>query len=237
LVAISDGGKMNFNEVMTTLENAGTAQNRKVYTRHGAHPPMFGVSFAILRNLAKKNMNDQKLAVELWETGNYDACLLACQVADPAQLDDSLAEAWVRKINNYVISGEFSQLVAKSPLARKKAEKWVKSPEEYVSRTGWLILSWLADHSDLSDGYFEPYLSTIENDIHKSPNRTRDAMNTALINIGLRPGLTKQCLSISKRIGKVNVDHGETGCKTPDAGEYIKRTLDYRAKKKSKSKK
>jgi 3-methyladenine DNA glycosylase AlkD len=195
------------------------------------------VSFAVLRNLAKKNKNDQKLAVELWETGNYDACLLACQVADPAQLDDSLAEAWVNRVYNYVISGEFSQMVAKSSLAQKKAEEWVKSPEEYVSRTGWLILSWLADHSVLPDGYFEPYLNTIENDIHERPNRTRDAMNTALINIGLRPGLTKKCLSISKRIGKVDVDHGETGCKTPEAGDYIQRTLEYRAKKKSKSKK
>lgn len=198
---------------------------------------MFGVSFAILRDLAKKNKNNHELAVELWETGNYDACLLACQVADPAKLDDSLAEAWVKKVYNYVISGEFSQLVAKSPLAQKKAEKWVESPEEYISRTGWLILSWLADHSSLPDDYFEPYLGKIENEIHKNPNRTRDAMNTTLITIGLRPALTKQCLSISKRIGKVDVDHGETGCKTPDAGDYIQRTLDYRAKKKSKSKK
>lgn len=225
---------MNFDEVMTTLENAGTAQNCKVYTRHGALPPMYGVSFAVLRDLARKNKNDHKLAIELWQTGNYDACLLACQVADPTQVDDTLAESWVKEVYNYVISGEFSQLVAKSPLAQKKAEKWIKSPEEYISRTGWLILSWLADHSSLPDDYFEPYLGKIERKIHTSPNRTRDAMNIALINIGLRPSLTKHCLSISKRIGKVEVDHGETGCKTPAAGEYITKTLDYRARKKSK---
>jgi 3-methyladenine DNA glycosylase AlkD len=99
------GGKMNFDEVMTTLEKAGTAQNRKVYARHGARPPMFGVSFAVLRDLAKKNKNNHELAVELWETGNYDAGLLACQVADPAKLDDPLAEAWVKRVYNYVISG------------------------------------------------------------------------------------------------------------------------------------
>jgi 3-methyladenine DNA glycosylase AlkD len=222
---------MKSNEVMMILENAGTAQNRKVYARHGARPPMYGVSFAVLRDLAKKNKKNHELAIELYETSSYDACLLACQVADPAKLDDSLAEAWVKKVYNHVISGEFSQLVTKSPLAQKKAEKWVKSPEEYISRTGWLILSWLADHSALQDEYFEPYLEIIETNIHESPNRTRDAMNTALINIGLQPALTKQCRSISKRIGKVEVDHGETGCRTPDASDYIKRTLEYRAKK------
>jgi hypothetical protein len=27
----------------------------------------------------------------------------------------------------------------------------------------------------------------------------------------------------AQRIGKVEVDHGETGCKTPDAAKYIER--------------
>ena len=224
---------MNYSEVMTKLEESGTAQNRKIYVRHGARSPLFGVSFAVLRDLAKKNKNNHELAVQLWNSGNYDACMLACQMADSAKVDNSLAEEWVHFVYNYVLSGELSQLIARSPLAQIKAELWIKSPEEYISRTGWLILSWLADHSPLSDDYFKPYLQKIERDIHKSPNRTRDAMNTALINIGLRPGLTKACIDISGRIGKVEVDHGETGCKTPDAADYIKRTLEYRARKKS----
>jgi len=225
---------MDFNEVMKALENAGTAQNRKIYSRHGAKAPMFGVSFAVMRDLARQNKNDHELAQKLWQTGNYDACLLACQTADPTKVDNVLAETWIHIIYNYVLSGEFSQLMAKSPLAQKKAEKWIESREEYTSRTGWLILSWLVEHSSLPDDYFESYLVIIEKNIHKSPNRTRDAMNTALINIGLRPRLTEKCLSVSKDIGKVEVDHGQTGCKTPDAGEYIIRTLEYRKNKKNK---
>jgi 3-methyladenine DNA glycosylase AlkD len=219
---------------MSALEKAGTAQNRKKYTRHGARQPMFGVSFAVLGDLANKNRNNHELAVKLWKTGNYDASLLACQVADPSRVDDELTEKWVRDVYNYVLSGEFSQLVGKSPLAQKKGEKWIKSREEYISRTGWLILSWLVEHSTLPDDYFRSYIARIETKIHSSPNRTRDAMNTALINIGLRPALTKECLAAAKRIGKVDVDHGETGCKTPDAGDYIVRTLDYRKKKNKK---
>lgn len=195
---------------------------------------MFGVSFAVLGDLANKNRNNHELAVKLWKTGNYDASLLACQVADPSRVDDELAEEWVRDVYNYVLSGEFSQLVGKSPLAQKKGENWIKSREEYISRTGWLILSWLVEHSTLPDDFFRPYIGMIETKIHSSPNRTRDAMNTALINIGLRPALTKECLAAAKRIGKVDVDHGETGCKTPDAGDYIVRTLDYRKKKNKK---
>ena len=37
-----------YEETMRALEEAGTAQNREVYQRHGAREPTFGVSFADL---------------------------------------------------------------------------------------------------------------------------------------------------------------------------------------------
>jgi hypothetical protein len=49
-------------------------------------------------------------------------------------------------------------------------------------------------------------------------------MNNALIAIGTRNAkVEKKALEAAKMIGKVEVDHGETGCKTPDAAEYIKK--------------
>ena len=41
----------------------------------------------------------------------------------------------------------------------------------------------------------------------------------------------------ARRIGTVEVDHGETGCKTPDAEPYIKKTLAHRKKKAKKLRK
>ena len=35
-------------EVMAQLKAAGTAQNGRIYSRHGAAEPMFGVSYAAL---------------------------------------------------------------------------------------------------------------------------------------------------------------------------------------------
>jgi hypothetical protein len=47
-------------------------------------------------------------------------------------------------------------------------------------------------------------------------------MNMALIAIGLRsPALRKAATEAARRIGPVEVDHGDTGCKTPDAIAYI----------------
>jgi hypothetical protein len=65
-------------------------------------------------------------------------------------------------------------------------------------------------------------LATIEKEIHRSPNWARRAMNGALISIGVaKPTLRKKAIDAAKRIGKVEVDHGETSCKTPEAVAYI----------------
>lgn len=222
---------MEMQVAILQLEQAGTAQTRKIYSRHGARDPLYGVSYAVLNALQKKIKKDHALAQSLWATGNYDAMILALKVADPLALTSEQAEEWVWDVYNYVVSSELAGLLLRSSLAQEKAEAWIKADAEYVERTGWLILAGLVEKSELSDEYFLNALRVIERDIHQSKNRVRDAMNTAMICIGLRPNLTAEATAAASRVGKVMVDHGETGCKTADAVTYIQKTLDYRAKK------
>jgi hypothetical protein len=75
-------------------------------------------------------------------------------------------------------------------------------------------------------------VSKIESRIHAEPNGVREAMNRALIAIGVRnPKCQKAAVAAAKRIGKVEIDHGETGCKTPDAAAYIDKTIAHRSAK------
>jgi len=47
-------------------------------------------------------------------------------------------------------------------------------------------------------------------------------MNSALISIGIRNDkLQKKALAAAARIGKLEIDYGDTECKTPDAAPYI----------------
>ena len=64
---------MDVQEAIQQLQEMGTAQNRKVYARHGVRENMFGVSYANLNKLAKAARKDHSLALELWATGNHDA--------------------------------------------------------------------------------------------------------------------------------------------------------------------
>jgi 3-methyladenine DNA glycosylase AlkD len=229
---------MNLNSALRELKRRGTAQNRKAYRRHGVGENMYGVSLADLRLLAKQIKTDQALAVQLWATGNHDAQVLATLIADPQQFDAKTLDAWARNLGNYVITDQFAGLVARTGYRQRKAEKWHKARGEWIGRAGWNLIGQLALHDPaLPDRYFEPYLIEIETGIQQQQNRVREAMNNALIAIGVRDAaLQAQALEIARTIGPVEIDHGETNCQTPDAAAYILRTINHRRKKIAKEK-
>lgn len=209
--------------VLRELEGLGTEQTRKTYRRHGVKGEQYGVLYAPLGKLAKRLKTDHALARELWASGNHDARILATMIADPAATTGAQLDKWIRDVDNYVLADALAGLASRTPVARKKLEKWTLSTHEWVGRIGWGILARLAmSDSNLTDGDFERYLNEIERRIHGSKNRIRDAMNMAVIAIGLRnAAFEKKAGAAAERIGRVKVDHGETGCKTPDAVEYI----------------
>lgn len=219
---------MTLAETMKTLEALGTAQNRKIYARHGAPASSFGVSFANLYKIQKKIKVDQALANELWETGNGDAMMLATLVGDPSTITVAQLNAWVKGLPGYGFADAVAGLAARTPHAEKLSAKWIASKDEFTAQAGWAILAHLAQSSTtLSDDYFLERLNTIERTIHSSKNWTRRAMNGAVIAIGIRNAvLRKAAVAAAKRIGKVEVDHGETSCKTPDAAAYIAKTVE-----------
>lgn len=210
---------------MHELESLGTEQNRKIYIRHGAGPDLFGVSFANLNQLKKQIKKDHSLARELWKTGNTDAQTLALMIADPEVVTSQELDEWLGGIHYDGLTDMLANLTRTSAHASAKRKAWIASKDEYLSRAGWSLMSLAAIHdADLDDAYFETQLATIEKKIHKAPNRTRHAMNNALIAIGMRnTRLEKLAIAAAGRIGKVEVDHGETNCVTPDAVAYIRK--------------
>lgn len=225
---------MDFQTVMQTLEGFGTAQNRKIYGRHGVSGEMFGVSYANQKILAKKIKTDHPLAQALWDTQIHDAKILAVTVADPKAISETQLDRWVRQLGNYVVTDAFSTLVEKTPFAKSKSDAWINDDDEWISTAGWNLVARIAlRDKSLPDAYFEDRLKIIESDIHTRKNRTRYSMNSALIAIGIRnEHLREQALAVAEKIGKVDVDHLQTSCKTPDAITYINKTIAHRNKKK-----
>ncbi len=225
---------MTLETALAALDRAGTAQNRKIYGRHGVTGPQYGVSFAELKSLKKTIGTDHALALALWATGNHDARILATMVADPAAFGVRELDAWARDLDNYPVTDAFSAMVAGSPHARGRIAAWRDRKTEHVAACAFNVLAMHAQHDGEGpdEAWLLEQLAVIEAGIHTRPNRTRHSMNQALIAIGARGGaLEKAALAAARRIGKVEVDHGQTSCQTPDASQYIARMKAHRAAK------
>ena len=222
-------------DLLLELEMVGTEQNRKVYRRHGVNGYQFGVSFANLKRFAKRVGSNTPMAEMLWCSGVHDARVLATMVADVQTIMECLIDRWVDDLDNYILTDAFSDMVARTRFALKKADEWSASTQEWVGAAGWNLVAQLALHDpSLQNAYFLDKLADIESHIHQRPNRTRYSINNALIAIGVRnPELESEALALSDRIGKVQVDHGDTSCKTPNARTYILKTIRHRKKKTS----
>lgn len=225
--------RLTFPAVMAALEKAGAAQTRKTYARHGASEPMFGVSFATLAGLVKQIGVDHELALQLWDTGNFDARNLALKVVDPARMTPAGLDRWAREMTVRMCAGYVSMVACEGPHGHATVRRWLGSRDERLREAGWGLVAQLAlRDATLPEEWFAERLAEIVKGIGGAPNTERYAMNGALIAIGCRgPALRKAALAAARKIGKVEVDHGDTSCKTPDAGAAIEKAWAHAAAK------
>ncbi len=220
--------RMTLAETMSALEKAGSAQTRKTYARHGATEPMFGVSFATLKILLKRIGVDHELALALWETGNFDARNLAVKIADPARMSTSDLDRWASTQFILGCGSYVAYLAVEGPHARGRADKWLAASTETKRCSGWLLVAAMAMCDESTpDTWFVARLAELEKSLQASPNAQRQAMLSALIAIGCRStALRKTATAAAKRIGKVEIDHGDTSCKTPEFMATLEKTWD-----------
>jgi len=217
------GESLALAEVMKLLEQAGSEQARKTYTRHGAMGPLFGVPFGTLSALQKRIRVDHDLATKLWETGNVDARNLALKIADPQAMKPSDLDRWALENPMRMCELYIASLAQESGQGPAKASEWTASTDAKLRATGWTLIGVLANRDEQSpDDTFAERLARIEKSIHSEANEVKAAMNGALIAIGGRsPALRERAAAAARRIGRVEVDHGATACETPDAVSYI----------------
>lgn len=220
-------------EAMKSLEKAGSASTKKTYLRHGATEPLFGVSFATLKELLKKIGVDHDLALALWDTGNFDARNLAVKVADPLRMKPADLDRWARGNTVAMCRSYVAALAGESPHGASRADAWLSSRDVTQRATGWSVVSNLAMRDvTTSDAWFLVRLAEIEKTIHAAPSAERSAMNAALIALGCRNAAFRRTVTAAaKRIGPVAVDHGDTACKTPDAATHISKAWDHSTSK------
>ena len=212
---------MNLNDTIQQLEALGSEQTRKTWCRHGAAEPMFGVKFGDLAKLQKRIKVDHALASELWHTGNHDARLLACMVADANTITEKELNAWASEVKDSSTAGALAAFASRTPMAAKISEDWLADPK--LQRAGWSMVGHCAkDGASLDAVISLNYLKRIEADIHRAENWTRRTMMYVVIGIGGRNAtMRKAAEETIRRIGPVAFDPGNTACEFPDPLPYI----------------
>jgi len=215
-------------QVMAELKTKGNERTLAIVQRLGAPSNTFGVTAADLKVIAKKIKGNQKLACELYETGNGDAMYLAGLVADGSQMSKKQLQSWV-KAADWIWLSEYTVawVAAESPHARDLALKWMDSKTESIATSGWsTYASIVANRPDeeLDLAEIKELLDRVVKEIDHAPNRVRYTMNGFVIAVGayVKP-LLKQAKVVAKKIVTVAVDMGATACKVPNAKEYIQK--------------
>jgi 3-methyladenine DNA glycosylase AlkD len=215
------------NEVLKELEKLGSEQTRKTFSRHGADVSrMFGVKVGDLKTIVKKIKGNQELALQLYDTGNLDAQYLAGLVADGSRMNKKQLEAWAKDAGWQMIA-EYAVpwVTSENKDGWALGLKWIKSKNESIASTGWATLSSIiSTHPDdkLDLKQIEALLQEVTRAIHGAPNRVKYTMNNFVICVGSYiQGLTAKAKAAAKKIGRVEVDMGETSCKVPDGVESI----------------
>ncbi len=222
---------MTTKEILKELKDYGDEGIKKIFLKHGAREPFFGVRVGDLKKIQKKIKKDHELSLELYATGNSDAMYLAGLIADEEKITKSDLNKWADEASWYMIS-EYTVpwIAAESKYGFELGLEWIDSNEERIKSAGWNTLSSYASikpDNELDINTYDKLLDRIELNIHKAPNRVRYSMNGFVIAIGCSiKELTDKATSVAEKIGKVNVDMGGTACKVPLATAYIKKVTD-----------
>lgn len=192
--------------ILGELRRLGEKQNIEGMARFGiVAKDVYGVSKPKLDELARRIGRNHVLALELWETGNHDARILAGMVAERKRVTDKQMERWVGDFDNWdTCDGTCCHLFVFAMPAWRKAFSWSRRKKEFEKRAGFALAAYLACHDKKApDGEFRKYLEVIEREAWDERNFVRKAVNWALRNIGKRnPALNRAAIASAKRIAK-----------------------------------
>jgi len=218
---------MTAQEIISEIKPLGSDSYKKVLFNHGVKEPCLGVKIGDLKKIQKRIKKDYQLALDLYDTGVYDAMYLAGMIADDARMTKKDLQRWADKAYGAALGTTVSSVAAGSPVGYELAMEWIESKKECVAAAGWSTLSDIVstrDDGKLDVTELKRLLQRVQKTIHQAPNTVRYTMNSFVICVGSYVrALTDLALEIGEKIGPVAVDMGNTACEVPFAPDYIRK--------------
>ncbi len=173
--------------------------------RYGIEAPgAFGVRMNRVQAIAKPLRRRHDLALALWDTGQYDAQMVACHIDDPRQVTPEQMDAWRATFDNWATCDTACfKLFDQTPHAFAKVREWSALNDEFGKRAAFALLASLAGH--IKGGPDEPFLeglALIEAAATDDRNFVKKGVNWALRSIGQRrsPPLKAAAREVAARL-------------------------------------
>lgn len=203
---------MKVGEILKKLESLGSPENVAGMKRFGiVTRNVYGIASPVLKQFAreiKKQTTDRHLlALELWETGNYEARAIAFMIDDPKRVTPDQMEGWAADFDNWAtVDSTCGHLFCRTPFAYEKAFEWAKRDEEFVKRAAFALIAFLAVHDKRADDEkLAAFLPMMEMHSDDDRNFIRKAVNWALRQVGKRSlYLNKLAIESAERIRMQN---------------------------------
>jgi 3-methyladenine DNA glycosylase AlkD len=200
---------MTFEQIISLLKKTGNKEKvilkEKKFGIIATHS--LGIYHSALKEIAKQIGKDNALAIQLFDSGIYEARILCSKLYQPKDLTDSLMEKWAVTFENWEICDTFCMgLFSKSKLAVPKAMEWANREKEFEKRAGFAIMAayCMADKK-APNKVLEQFFPIILK--HASDNRiyVKKAVNWALRNIGKRNNdLNKKAIKVANQLTTLN---------------------------------
>jgi 3-methyladenine DNA glycosylase AlkD len=220
---------MTANQILQELKPLGRESYKRMLVKnYGIQEPFFGVSIGELKKIQKRIKKDYQLALDLYDTGNYDAMYLAGLIADDARMTRKDLQRWVEKAYGGSLPGATVPWVASgSPHGHELALEWIESPKPMVAAAGWATLSSLVSikpDAELDLAELKRLLQRVKKEIHEAPDAVRYQMNHFVIAVGgFVSSLTEYAIEIGEKIGPVTADLGNNSCEVFSAPDDIRK--------------
>lgn len=205
--------------VLTELASLEDPKVRAVNERHGDD---HGVNLTRLRDVARRLKTEQDLAVQLWQTGDGAARLLALLICRPkafsaADLDRMLRDARTPKVRGWLVN----YVVKESLHAEQLRLSWLDDADPVVASAGWQLTS--ARVAKDAEGLDLPaLLDAIEAEMAGAEDALQWAMNETLAMIGIHHArLRGQAVAIGERLRVLEDYPTSPGCTSPYAPTWI----------------
>ena len=216
-----------------TLSQLKALRNESTYAhnlKNGVGESQYGVKMGDIRVLAKKIKVNQSLAIELWETGNMDAQLLAVLIMDLKKLSSADIEQLLKSTKFTQAADWFYSYVIKIYEDKESLRgKWMQSENVMLARAGWSLTSGcIARNPELVD--IQAILDRLESEMATAAPEIQWTMNSALANIGINhPKYRDRALAIGEKLGIYRDYPVSKGCTSPFAPIWINEMVSRQA--------